>query len=624
MVLRDRIWSSRPNRGDVHSRGDGLEPVHFLLFSSTYSTLSYTQRLLKNESVGLIAYFLKAYPRRSTLIVLLSILSGFAEGVGIVSLLPLLEVAVNGSQAADSEIMRHTSQILGTVGLEPTVGTLLTFIVFGMFLKGAFLWLAARQIGYTVANVATDLRLMLIRALLRAQWGYFLSQRAGHVSNAIGTESQRASNAYAAACGLLAVVIQVLVYTIAALLISPTVAIAALVAGAALAIVFSGLVRMSRDAGKSQTKLVKSLSGRLVDALHGLKPMKAMAQERHLQPLLERETRDLNVAQRRQVLASGTMSSFQEPLLVVMLSAGLYLLLTYSEVPFASLVVMAFLFHRLVGRIHLLQSKYQTLAVSESAFWSLRERIELAEAEREVSAHRSPPPALQEGIRLESVRFGYTDCDVLRNVSLEIPAGEFVSIVGPSGAGKTTIADLVIGLYRPREGEVYVDGVPLNDFDLTAWRRMIGYVPQEMLLFHDSILQNITLGDEAVSREAVAAALEAADAAEFVDRLPEGVDTVIGEQGAKLSGGQRQRIAIARALVRNPRLLVLDEVTTALDPQTEAEICSTLRRLSGDVTILSISHQPAMTKVADIVYRLEDGSVTREDRRAPVAEPVGV
>lgn len=576
-------------------------------------------RNLTFGSFGLIERFVRTYPRRSAIIVILSILSGFAEGIGIISLLPVLELAVTDPGAEESGVMRVVRETLSTVGLEPTMGVLLLIIIGGLFLKGCFLWLAARQIGYTVANVATDLRLMLIRALLKARWGYFVGQRAGQISHAIGSEAHRASMAYAAACALLAVLIQAMVYAGLAFLISPPVAVAALIAGALVILVFTRMVKMSQEAGRSQTRLSKSLSGRLIDALHGLKAIKAMAQEKHLQPILEKETHGLNEAQRRQVLAAGTMTAFQEPLVVVMLAGGLWVLVTFTDVLFSSLLVMAFLFHRLVGRVNLLQTHYQSLVISESAYWSLQERVDQAEEEREASVRRRPPPPLHKGVRLEDVRFGYgggdEDEDVLKGISLEIPFGEFVAIVGPSGVGKTTIADLVIGLYRPRSGEIYLDDVPLAEVDLMEWRQKIGYVPQEMLLFHDSIYRNVTLGDRGVTPEQVWRALEAAGARGFVDPLPEGIDTVIGERGAKLSGGQRQRVAIARALVREPELLVLDEVTTALDPDTEAAICATLRGLSG-VTILSISHQPAMMEVADIVYRLEGGRVYREDPRA--------
>jgi ATP-binding cassette subfamily C protein len=146
----------------------------------------------------------------------------------------------------------------------------------------------------------------------------------------------------------------------------------------------------------------------------------------------------------------------------------------------------------------------------------------------------------------------------------------------------------------------------LEKIDLKKWRRMIGYVPQETLLLHDSILMNVALGDKDLAGKDVEDALKAAGAWEFISNQPQGMYTVVGERGQKLSGGQRQRIAIARALVHKPKLLILDEATTALDPVNEAAICETLRKLSGNITILAISHQPALMKVADQVYRLQN------------------
>jgi ATP-binding cassette, subfamily C, bacterial len=566
--------------------------------------------MLSRTSTDLIRYFLRNYPRRSALIVGLLFLSGLAEGFGVVSLLPLLELAVGERSGDPSGVMKAVESVLGRVGLQPTLGVLLSAIVLGMFMKGLFMWLAVRQQGYAVAGIARDLRLMLIRALLKARWSYFISKRAGQVSNSIGHEAHRASMAYAAACSLLASIVQVLIYLTVALLISPQVAIAAVVAGGVVLLILSRLVSVGREAGILQTELIKSLSSRLIDALYGMKPIKAMGRESHLQPLLEAETRDLNEAQQRQVLASGVLTSFQEPLLVAVLALGLFVVMTQGVTTFGALLVLAFLFHRLVGRIQILQSNYQSLAISESAFWSLHDAVEQARAQAEQSAGRQAPPPLRSGIELRDVDFSYGEHQVLRQLSMSIPPGQFTAVTGTSGAGKTTIADLLLGFYMPDSGSILVDGVPLDTIDLAAWRRSIGYVPQEMMLFHDSIKRNVTLGDDAYTEEDVVHALKAAGAWEFVSRLPAGVETVVGERGARLSGGQRQRIAIARALVSRPLLLLLDEVTTALDPATEAEICATLAGLTGDVTIVSISHQQAMREVADVVYRLEAGSVS--------------
>lgn len=572
-------------------------------------------------SAKFLTYFLRRYPRRSALIIFLLILSGSAEGVGIVTFLPLLEVALGESSAGSSELTESITTGLAFVGLEPTLGVLLLVIVVGMTLKAIFLWLAMKQVGYTVAHVATDLRLLLLRALLQARWGYFVSQPAGSFANAVGTEAYRASTAYREMCAGLAAAIQVLLYTVVALIVSWQIALFAVVAGIAVAVPLNLFVRMSRRAGKHQTTLMKSLIGRLTDALQGIKPIKAMARENHLWPLLEQETLELNKAQQRQVLAAESRKLFQEPLLVIILAIGLFVVLGLGTYPFGEVLIMVFLFHRLVGRVYVLQGKYQTMAVAESAFWSLHESTTEAEKEHERSTGKLRPPPLRDQIALESVEFSYGDHRVLDRVSLTIPAGEFVAIVGPSGAGKTTIADLIIGLYEPQAGEVTVDGTPLAELDMTAWRHTIGYVPQEMFLFHESIMRNVTLGDESITADAVREALRIAGAWDFVRVLPDQLETQIGERGSRLSGGQRQRIAIARALVRNPQLLVLDEVTTSLDPATEAGICETLRQLHGKVAVVSISHQAAMVDAADIVYRLENGRVTEERSSTALEAP---
>ena len=230
-------------------------------------------------------------------------------------------------------------------------------------------------------------------------------------------------------------------------------------------------------------------------------------------------------------------------------------------------------------------------------------------------------PRLASAISLRDVNFSYGHESVLENVSMTLPAGAFIAVVGSSGAGKTTVADLIIGLLRPQRGEVWIDDVPLGEIDANAWRRMIGYVPQETYLFHDTVMANVTLGEPGISSNDVETALRRAEARDFVAALPDGMDTVVGERGARLSGGQRQRIAIARALVRDPALLILDEATTALDPETEAGIVATVKRLTGKLTVLSISHQPAMQKAATVVYQLDDGTAARLEDGSPARAP---
>jgi ATP-binding cassette subfamily C protein len=224
------------------------------------------------------------------------------------------------------------------------------------------------------------------------------------------------------------------------------------------------------------------------------------------------------------------------------------------------------------------------------------------------SALGSEVASLHNGIRLDRVSFAYDQEWVLRNASFDFPSGLFTAIVGPSGVGKTTVVDLLMGLLRPQEGEIFIDDLPLAKVNLKSWRKMIGYVPQETLLLHDTILINVTLGDPGLTEADAEQALRAAEAWEFVTAMPDGMYNTVGERGSMLSGGQRQRIAIARALVHKPKLLILDEPTSALDPESEAAICKTLGQLRGrGITILAISHQPTIMDVADRAYQLQNG-----------------
>ncbi len=217
-------------------------------------------------------------------------------------------------------------------------------------------------------------------------------------------------------------------------------------------------------------------------------------------------------------------------------------------------------------------------------------------------------PLLQQGIELQDIEFSYGEKPLFQGLNLAIPAGKFITIIGPSGVGKTTIIDMVTGLLAPQQGQVLVDGRSLPTIGMRPWRQHIGYVPQENFLLHDTIMKNVTLGDPHMTDQDVEDALKMAEAWQFVDKLDKGIHTIAGERGSLLSGGQRQRIMIARALVHRPRLLILDEATSALDPQSAIAISRTLYNLRGQLTLLAISHQAYLVDTADIVYLIENGT----------------
>ena len=378
--------------------------------------------------------------------------------------------------------------------------------------------------------------------------------------------------------------------------------------GASIFIVFAsqGLVRMSKRAGKRQTELYASLLRRLTDTLQSVKPFKAMDRGEVASRVLEHETRSLNKALQKQVLGRAALQSVQEPLFAIFICLGIYLALDRFGMAASIVTMMVLVSARLATVIGDIQKQYQKMIVRESAYWAVRGRIDEATAESE-ELHSGEHVRFSDDIELRGISLAYGKNQVLQDLSLHVKYGSMTTLVGPSGSGKTTIIDLIVGLVRPDAGEVLIDGHNMAAVDIPAWRKQVGYVPQENLLLHDSVYNNVTLGEAGITEADVEYALRSAGAWEFVQQMENGLQTQAGERGARLSGGQRQRIMLARALVHRPRLLILDEATNALDPASEAEICRTLAELKGQVTIIAVTHHSALAAVSDCVYRVVDG-----------------
>ena len=554
----------------------------------------------------------RMYPGRSALTLVSLLFASVAEGLSLLLLLPSLNLltsnAAQGPANGLSGLGHMLTEALSAIGVTPTVGALLVIMVILLALKAVFLLLANAQVGYTVAHVTTDLQLSLLRSLLAARWEFYVRQPVGSLTNAVGTEALRASQAYLQGARTLAILIQTIVFAGAAFFVTWKGALLSLAVGGLVLFGLRRLVRMTHHAGTRQTQLLKSLLIRLADSFQSVKLLKAMAREELVGSLLGSESKRLNRALRQDVISTEALSAAQDLAMGLIITSGLYVALIQWKLPFNAVLVMILVLARSLAYLAKTQRQYQKMKSYESAFWSLQAVIEDTRRARETNPEGTSP-SLEQSVRLNNVSFGYGKTSVLRNASLTVPADSFTAIMGASGAGKTTIADLIIGLLRPQQGEILIDNVPLEQVHLRQWRRMIGYVPQESFLLHDTVLWNVTLGDPEVNEADAEAALRAAGAWEFVAELPQQMHSSVAERGTALSGGQRQRIAIARALARRPKLLILDEVTSSLDPQTEAAICQTLQGLRGGLTILAISHQPAVVEAADRIYRIESGEV---------------
>ena len=557
----------------------------------------------------LLWFFVRGRPWRSLATLGLLAVAGIAEGMGLATLLPLVRLAIDdGSSQEPSNLERQAQEWMTFVGIPETLFGVSAVFLTLLTLKAGFILAARRQVGYESARVVTEMRMKLLRGLLSARWGYFTEQPIGALANSLGTEANRTAQAYRNLFLAIQLSLMTAAYVVVASALSWELMLGAIGCGVLMWGVMHGWVRFARTAGGHQTRVTRSLLSRVTDGLQSMRLLKATAREDAIGPILAADTKDLKRSIKKQIIAKASLSALNEPIIGLFLVTLIFVGKEWFGFFLGELLVLLYAFERGFSSLNKVQRRVQITAVDSSAVWAMNDEIEKAEQNAEVH-HGTAEPNLTRAIELHDVRVEYEGRPVLAGISLEIPAGRITAILGESGAGKTTLVDTLTGLASPLSGTVSIDDVPLADIDLAKWRGRIGFVPQEVLMLNDSVRANITLGDD-VSDAEIERALKAARAWEFVRELPEGLETSVGERGARFSGGQRSRLALARALLRRPSLLILDEATASLDVPSEQAIWEALQQLRGEATIVAISHQPHLATVADRIYRLEGGRVT--------------
>ena len=404
-------------------------------------------------------------------------------------------------------------------------------------------------VGWIQARVTGEFRSRLIVSLGNAKWSYFARQTSGQAANALHSEAARAASGLTAICQLVAALAQVVIFSMMASLISWRATLVALLSSLVSAGLLTGLMRLLRRNQREQIIASSNMTARLVDSLTNMKALKAMGAERRMTKLIARDIALLRRNANIGTALSEGITSLQELIKLLALLCAFFVLFTITKQPLELILVVLVLFMRLMQSAASSQNRYKALVSGEASFEHVQVLIGEATSEQE-HLRGEKEPVLTREIRLRSITFAYERERILDRVSLDISARSLVCLSGPSGSGKTTLIDIVCGLIGPQDGNVFIDGVPLSEINVRRWRRQIGYVPQELLLFHDTLLANVTLGDDRITVSEVEQALRAAGAWSFVKTLPEGLDTIVGERGIRFSGGQRQRISIARALVR--------------------------------------------------------------------------
>lgn len=565
--------------------------------------------------LNLTRAFFRYSPVTMILCIVLLLFSGLMEAIGIVMLLPIISITLAGEDqkpdAFTEKLMEFLAEHGITLNLEFALITISTVII----LKAVFIYMAQRFNARAAVHFAKMLRLQLMHSVLSSNWSYFMLRSTGRITDALNQQATRTVNVYGGLLHLFSLILLSVIYLSMAVIGSLEVFGFAVFVGAVMFLVLKKVIRYTRELNAQFVRTSERLSDQLINSLNIFKPLKAMGQEKQARPFIEGQIEELRDTNFKLSLISQFTVSVQEPIVIIFLSIGIYLVTTFATIEPAFLIFSAVIYYRIVSRIGEMQARVQKLSGAQNNYWSVVELIEDGDAHKEV-LNDSKTLALLDKVTVENVRFSYGDHEVLKGISLEIPAKNLVSIMGPSGSGKTTLIDLMMGLYRPESGKILIDGQNLDENTIAGWRQSLGLVPQDTVLANDTIYNNVALFDEGVSREAVEQALKTAHAWDFVSEKPEGMDFVVGENGALLSGGQRQRVAIARALVREPSLLILDEPTSALDAETSKKICATLAEISKARTVLVISHQSDIAKLSDITYKMHEGMIKTAEGRS--------
>ena len=551
--------------------------------------------------------FLQGNRLRSMLVMLSLLVAAALEAIGIGALLPAAAALISQSGAASKSSLAVRNAV-GWLGINPSFQSLLMLMVATIVLKAIISFAALSYSAVVSGNIAVEFRERLITAVFGANWQYYASQHTGNFAAAVANDASRAAQAYLLAAQVIAFLAQAILLATVALLYNWRLAITSIIVGVLLAICMNRLISISRSAGRREADTTAQLTVSIVDLMSNMKALKAM---HRAGPLLVPMRRTLRKLKRSLITGEVAKLGFAvgNEVIVTLLVAGIVWLAYNSlKVSIPELLVFAVVFLKINDIISKVQKGMQQSVKFERSYERMVEETKLAEAQRE----RNPgtmEPLFKDACRFEAVSFSHGEAKVVEDVWLEIPAGQITVLQGLSGAGKTTLIDLLIGLNQPGSGRITIDGVPLTEIDLFKWRQKIGYVPQELSLLHADVRENITLGDQRISDAQVWDALEQAEAADFVTALPHGLKSSVGEMGGKMSGGQRQRISLARALVTSPQVLILDEVTSALDPVTERGIVENIAALRGRYTIIVITHRQAWKAIADRLFEVREGRV---------------
>ena len=557
---------------------------------------------------------LRSYPWAIPAIITLGVFSSLAEGIGISLFIPFIQSfdQTNYNSSTGNWLVDSLGQLFNSV---PSGYRLLTvsICIFGSVLFRAstsysnsilFSWLDAR--------ISHRLRSDIFEQLLTVSYRFLERTEFGKILNTLSSETWRTSQALAYFVNLIITSCTLAVYVTLLLLISWKLTLVVSVAMLLISMIVRQITRHVKNLGKEATQTNAELTNRMIEGVEGMKVIRTFGRESYEQERFDLASERVSKVFMKLRLIAEAVYPVYEVLAAALLVSILYSTFRTPE-NLPALLVFVFVLYRLQPKVMALDEArvgLNSLAAAVEEVTSLLDRTN----KPYLISGKTPYQLLKKSISFEKVTFHYDPSErpALQDISIRIPSGKITALVGPSGAGKSTLIKLILRLYEVTEGEIYIDDYPLRALDLASWRSGISLVSQDIYIFNTTVRENIAYGRLDTTEDEIIAAAKHADAHNFIRQLPQGYDTKLGDRGVRLSGGQQQRIALARAIVRNPEILILDEATSTLDSISEHLIQEALDTLSKNRTVIMIAHRLSTIEQADHIIVLEEGHVREQ------------
>lgn len=559
---------------------------------------------------------------RIYLIFALTLLAALMEGVGILMLLPLLHGLDRAADpevaSAENGVTELMQSILSIIGLEDSVLAILLAITFAFLLKGVLVFLATGYDAYLRGQLLRELKERLFRSYIRMTYNYYVSQNTGHFINIINSQIATMLLAFKSLTRVGAQTLNSVIYLILAFAVAWRFGLMAFLLGISLFMMFRWINIYARNLSRKTSAENGVLEKLLIQTLQGYKYLASTGQSELISRNVSASIRRLTGFKIRSGIAGAFTGAVREPILVVLIMIIVISQLVIFEQELAPILVSILLFQRGLASILNIQVDWQQLLNSVGGIEMVRDEFERQGRFREPRGGVNIG-TLSTSITLKNIDFAYgpNEDAILQDLSLMIPVRTSVALVGESGAGKSTVLDLITLMLKPNRGKVLIDGVPGDKINQLSWRKQIGYVSQEAVIFDDTIANNICLwagnpNKDSSLMDRIMVAAQQAHLAEFIEKLPDKYGTVVGDRGTRLSGGQRQRLFIARELFRQPSVLLLDEATSALDSEAELAIRQSFEALKGQITLVIVAHRLSTIRNVDQIYVLENGKLVEQ------------